>query len=100
MIGIYEATVSYTDGVVYESVDADVIIEVDKKVADTTVEIDDDNNLIVTVKDGEDGLEGIEVELTINNQTLKGTTDADGKAVIALGEIVFIAVLGFSLVPQ
>ena len=85
--GIYEATVSYTDGVVYESVDADVIIEVDKKVADTTVEIDDDNNLIVTVKDGEDGLEGIEVELTINNQTLKGTTDADGKAVIALGEM-------------
>ena len=85
--GIYEATVSYTDGVVYESIDADVTIEVDKKVAETTVEIDDDNNLIVTVKDGEDSLEGIEVELTINNQTLKGTTDADGKAVIALGEM-------------
>ncbi|ADC45938.1 adhesin-like protein [Methanobrevibacter ruminantium M1] len=53
-----------------------------------SVDMDDDNNLIVTITDGEgNGIEGKTVCLFIGDEVLNATTDSEGNAVIALDEV-------------
>ena len=53
-----------------------------------SIEMDDEDKLVVTLTDGEGfGLEGKTIEVLIGDNTLTGTTDAEGKAVISLDEV-------------